>query len=99
MLWTVLLLAGCFAQDIFAQDISYIETHIHLNAGRWRAASDYEAAAQTALASMQQLGIQKCLLMPPPQGPQNTITFDYKPLVEIVKKYPQYLIFQPEAAR
>jgi len=70
----------------------YIEVHTHFVAGQVppdKLGEEFEAAAQATIQSMDQLGIRKCLLMPPPQSPDLRHPYDAEALAPIVKKYPE----------
>ncbi len=74
-----------------------IDTHAHLDAiyasteAAGGIASDFETAAATALAMMDNLSIQKTLLMSPPLSPENVnspVTYDYASLATVVASNP-----------
>lgn len=73
------------------EDLPYVETHVHL-VGTYREGgrlhTDYEAAAETAVASMKRLGIRACLLMPPPFSHEPDRSYDYEVFLPIVQKHP-----------
>ncbi|MBL4577640.1 MAG: hypothetical protein JKX74_04155, partial [Flavobacteriales bacterium] len=74
-----------------SNDVKYIETHMHLQAtyrDHGHIKKDWMAAAEQAIREMDDLGVSKCLLMPPPQGITNKSLYDYKVLIPVVKKYP-----------
>lgn len=74
-----------------AEPVRIINAHAHLNvrARKGRISSaDYERAAETVLASMRALAVDKTLLMPPPVEPASPRRGEEKDLGEIVKKYP-----------
>lgn len=100
-----LFLAGCATSAALApgrqyaadpQRITYIDTHVHLD-GVYRVhgslISDYGKAADTALTTMNRLGIQKSLIMPPPFPPAHPNRYDYEDLAEVAKKNPQRFAF------
>lgn len=69
----------------------YIDTHNHL-LGRFGSRSglqilDYEGAAQVALAKMNELGIERMLIMPPPFPPNHPNKYEMDDFVEVVRKY------------
>lgn len=78
--------------------IAYIETHMHLNgvygSGQTKQ-MDFDAAAQNAMARMQQLNIKKMLIMPPPTPyrQEASLRYDYEILKEIAQKYPDRFSF------
>jgi len=87
----LLLFAGASQEEI-----PYIETHVHL-VGSYREGgtmkTDFDAAAETAVASMKRLGIRKCILMPPPFGADSSRRYDFEVLLPILKRYPgQFLL-------
>src|SRR3970040_1751985 len=56
--------------------IEWIDVHVHLIGGRgaWR---DYEGAVSAALAVMDEAGIRKMVVMPPPQASTQQAPSDY----------------------
>lgn len=74
----------------------YIDTHVHLE-GKYRSGrvfhSDYDKAAETALATMNDLGIQKSLIMPQPFPPDHPGRYDSRELAEVAKKNPERFAF------
>jgi hypothetical protein len=76
--------------------LNYIDTHAHLDVrprkGRVHP-SDYERAAETALSTMDSVGIRKTLIMPPPLIPESGRRGEEKSLAEIVRKHPQRFAF------
>ncbi len=101
----LILLVGCYANTTLAPtsldaaesgDIGYIDTHLHLNAHYWSGdhlVSDYDAAAENALVTMDEIGIQKALIMPPPFPANRPNSYDYSELAEVVKKNPERFAF------
>jgi len=98
----IFLLTGCtstdpspFRKDIGPQPkkagiafaVPYIDTHNHLFGGIGLD-RDYVAAARTALAKMEHLGIQKMCIMPPPLSPLHPVSFDMDDLIPAVRKTP-----------
>jgi hypothetical protein len=80
-----------------SQGITYIDCHNHL-AGRYGSpggveGQDYEGAAKVALSAMDQLGITKMIIMPPPFAPQSSHIYDYTDLIPVVKKHPDRFAF------
>lgn len=76
--------------------LSFIDTHSHLDGvyrlgGVWE--SDYDAAARTAMTTMDEAGVQKSLLLPPPFPPHYPRRYDYSVLAEVVKNYPDRFSF------
>jgi hypothetical protein len=78
------------------EEILYVETHVHLagvyrNGGRL--VTDYDAAVDTAVASMNKLWIRRCLLLPPPFSPDMSRKYDYEIFIPILKKHPNRFAF------
>lgn len=78
-------------------DSSYIDAHNHLH-GRFRSHGgstelDYEGAARIALAAMEQYGIMKMIIMPPPFPPDHPHRYDFDDFIGVVKKYPDRFVF------
>jgi len=70
------------------RDIAYIDTHNHLSGGPiWR--SDYPGAIRNALAEMNELGIQKICIMPPPFSPGHRGIFEIDDFLPVTVKYPE----------
>ena len=73
-----------------------IDAHNHL-VGQFRSrsgpASDYEGAARITLAKMNELGIKKMIIMPPPFSPNHHGIYDLEHLADIVRKYPDRFAF------
>jgi len=79
------------------EDIGYIDTHTHLN-GRYRTGRgvflmDYEGAARNLINKMDKLGIEKTIIMPPPQKPGQKVSYDYRTLIGAVEAFPTRLVF------
>jgi hypothetical protein len=53
----------------------------------------YDAAAEQLLAEMDKYGIQKAVMMPPPQIPEQGAVCNYEDLAVIVRKHPGRLYF------
>lgn len=71
--------------------VKYIETHVHLQAtykDKGELKTDWIGTAEYTIQEMDKLGISKCLIMPPPQGTENTNPYTYKVLLPVIKKYP-----------
>jgi hypothetical protein len=64
----------------------YMDTHNHIIIGRGRS-RDYLAGVNKALDTMQRLGIEKMLVMPPPFSPGNPRSFDVEELLPVVRKF------------
>ncbi len=65
----------------------YTDAHNHLFGGRGRQ-NDYLGAASTAIAKMDELGIEKIIVMPPPFTSAQTHSYDIEELLPVVKEYP-----------
>jgi len=74
----------------------YIDAHNHL-VGKFRSrsgsATDFYGAARITLAKMDELGIRKMIIMPPPFSPHHPGIYDLEHLADIVKKYPDRFAF------
>lgn len=105
VLGLVIFFAGFFTYTRFApgiasaadpERVSYVDTHVHLD-GRYlfrgSFSSDYAGAVETALANMNNLGIQKSLIMPPPFPPDHPGRYDYSDLAKIAKNNPDRFAF------
>ena len=66
-----------------------IDAHIHID----HFEGGFDAAAETALATMNEIGIQKSLIMPPPFPSNHPNMYDYRDLAEVVKKNPERFAF------
>lgn len=70
------------------RDITYIDTHNHLSGGpMWR--SDFLGPTRVALSKIDELGIQKIFLMPPPFSSGQEGMFDIDDLLSAAGKYPE----------
>ena len=79
--------SGPLGKSVPGTEIAYIDAHNHLSGGPdWR--SDYLAAARSALAEMDELGIRKIFIMPPPFSPGHRGIFDINDLLPAARKYP-----------
>ena len=69
------------------ENVSIIDSHVHLdvNAGR---RPDYAGAAETALQTMEQFGIETAVIMSPPLPPAHPRPQDYRELLGVAKKFP-----------
>ena len=72
--------------------IEWIDVHAHPIGGRGQT-QDYGGAVQAALATMEQAGIAKMVLMPPPQVYGSLPPFDYESFAFAVKQHPARLAF------
>ena len=70
-----------------AERIPIIDTHVHLDVMAGRRA-DYTGAADTALETMDQYGIETAVIMSPPLPPGHPRPQDYRELLGIAKKFP-----------
>ncbi len=76
----------------------FIDTHVHLHGKYGRAGQevvDYEAAADKAFETMDEIGVDKALVMPPPisADPNQRGKYDYTELLEVTKKHRKQLGF------
>lgn len=103
-LFTFLLFLSTVSIAEEVSSSSYIDTHMHLN-GRYQKmpepqgrrprpqmVEDYEAAAANLISEMNQLGIEKSVIMPPPQAPNQKGSYTYKALLGAIKKYSNRLV-------
>lgn len=72
--------------------ISVIDTHCHL-AGKGPQGADFAGAVQTALAAMDQFGVRKALVMPPPQPPDFRMGYEADEFHAALKKHPARFAF------
>jgi predicted TIM-barrel fold metal-dependent hydrolase len=80
-----------------SKETAYIDCHNHL-AGRYGTPGrveeqDFEGAAKVALSAMDQYGITKMIIMPPPFTPQQPHVYDYAELMGVVKQHPGRFAF------
>ncbi len=72
-------------------ELIYVDTHNHLVGRRGKGVSlefDYEGPAQTALTTMNKTGVKISLVMPMPQGVEQTNRLYLDDILPVVKKYP-----------
>ena len=72
--------------------ITWIDVHVHLVGGRGKN-EDYGGAARAALAIMQEAGLRKLVVMPPPQAYGNVPPYDYESFAAHLKEYPKSFAF------
>lgn len=72
--------------------IEWIDVHTHLVVGR-SGGEDFDGAVETALAAMEEAGIRRIVLMPPPQVSGMPGNHDYERLAGVAKAYPAHLAF------
>lgn len=87
------LLLACFmlwAASLHAEEIKFIDTHVHLE--HLGSLSNFPASADEALAEMEHYGISISILMPPPQSPRNKLIYDYEAFQPYVKKHPDKFV-------
>ncbi|MBI2992451.1 MAG: amidohydrolase family protein, partial [Deltaproteobacteria bacterium] len=89
---SVLTAAGAASSVASGGRVEWIDVHTHLVVGR-SGGRDYDGAVEAALAAMEEAGIRKMVLMPPPQVSGMPGNHDYDHFVEIVKRYPARLAF------
>ncbi len=70
------------------RDITYIDTHNHISGGSMRY-SDYSGAIRKTLEKMDELGIQKIFIMPPPFSPGQRGIFEIDDFLPVIGKYPE----------
>ncbi len=77
----------------------YVDVHMHLDGsymeggpGSGRPARDYESAADHLIEMMNRAGVEKAIVMPPPQGPKQRGGYTYQELLGAVQKYPGRLV-------
>ncbi|MFQ5637725.1 MAG: amidohydrolase family protein [bacterium] len=102
LLFSVCLLQATTAGSAWAQNnpaLRNIDTHIHLD-GIYRSGNswltDFDAAAATALAAMDEAGVKMSLLMPPPFSPEKAsspVWYDYAPLAAVAQQNPERFAF------
>jgi hypothetical protein len=78
------------ARAVTAQQIEWIDVHVHLVGGRIR---DFEGAAQVALKAMDGAGVRTSFVMPPPQPPGHPALYDYDSFVSYLRQYPGRFTF------
>ena len=67
---------------------AYIDVHAHLFGDVGRGQTDYMGAARLAVQTMDKLGIEKTLVMPPPFSPTHPQSYDVETLKRVVGKFP-----------
>ena len=72
--------------------LKWIDVHVHFVGGK-SGRQDYEGAARTALGVMDESGIRKMVVMPPPQDYSNAPNYDYDSFLEAVKRHPTRFAF------
>lgn len=72
--------------------LEWIDVHVHFVGGK-SGRQDYEGAARTALGVMDESGIRKMVVMPPPQDYSNAPNYDYDSFLEAVKRHPARFAF------
>jgi predicted TIM-barrel fold metal-dependent hydrolase len=71
--------------------VEFIDVHVHLIGGRGNN-EDYEGATNKAIGLMDQLGIRKAIILPPPQV-KSQDWYDYKTFAYTLSKYPDRFSF------
>lgn len=79
-------------QLVAENKIEWIDVHVHPIGGRGRL-PDYSSAVGAAVATMDEAGIKKMVLMPPPQVHETAPPFDYDSFVETVASHRTRLAF------
>lgn len=64
-----------------------VDTHCHLM-GKGGPRTDFEGAARVALATMDQLGVRKALVMPPPQPPNFRQGYEANEFLAAIRQHP-----------
>ena len=82
---------GC--PDTFVMPDQVIDGHVHLTAVLGQGSSDYDEAAQVAIARMEEMGITRSIILPTPFPDDWPQAYDADPLAEVVKKYPESFSF------
>ena len=72
--------------------VEWIDIHVHLVGGRG-SLQDYQAAIRGALGAMEESGIRKMVVMPPPQIYGNPGNHEYDSFAEVLKRYPTRFAF------
>ncbi len=72
--------------------IEWLDIHVHFVGGK-SGRQDYEGAARAAVEVMDESGIRKMVVMPPPQDYSNAPNYDYDSFVEAVKRLPARFAF------
>jgi hypothetical protein len=80
------------AQVNKAERVQWIDVHVHLIGGRG-SYTDYDGAVKLAVSAMQESGIAKMILMPPPQVDGITPPFDFENFITAAKPYGSRLAF------
>lgn len=77
-----------FSSLVFAE-VAYMDVHAHLFGvvGHGNA-DDYEGAAEKALKTMDELGIRRMLVLPPPFGSERGRAYDAELLLGVIRRYP-----------
>ncbi len=87
---TISLVAGCVFQTSArrgtAERVQWIDVHAHPVGGRG-AYTDYASAVKAAVSVMEESGIAKMVLMPPPQPPGTPPPFDFESFAAVAKLY------------
>lgn len=85
---------GLSAKSVPGTEIAYIDAHNHLSGGQGGPGSgpDFSGAAGSALAKMDELSIEKIIVMPPPFSPGHKGIFDAEDLLPFSRKYPERLV-------
>lgn len=71
---------------------TWIDTHVHLD-GKYGESVDFEGAMETAWEVMQGYGIEKSIVMPPPQPPGHRNGYECDIFLDAVKKAPHPFAF------
>jgi hypothetical protein len=93
------VIVGCVSQTLPSpaepsnlEPIQWIDVHVHPIGGRGRY-TDYDSAVKAAVSAMEEAGIAKMVLMPPPQVHGTPPPFDFENFFGAVKSYGSRLAF------
>lgn len=68
--------------------VPFIDTHAHLSAASGPNLDDYRGAAEIAVATMDDCGIEMSILMPPPRAAGQRDRSDHEPYIELARAFP-----------
>ncbi len=87
------VVAGCLSQKLPSlpglsnpEPIQWIDVHVHPIGGRG-ATADYGSVVRAAISVMEESGIVRMVLMPPPQIPGSRAPFDFEEFFPALKSY------------
>ena len=76
-----------------ASRIEWIDVHVHLLGGGGPRGADYPGAVRAAIAAMDEAGIKKSVVLPPPQVSGGRLPFDWKDFREALQAWPGRFAF------